>query len=64
MAAAGAIFFELDTIRVVPPVLLGGVIPFFTLRTFHGDDRSVSSASRHNLDKYPLGIPYPDDGMP
>jgi len=31
---------ELETIRIVPPILLGGVITFLAVATLKGDDRS------------------------
>jgi hypothetical protein len=38
--AAPAVLVELQAVRIVAPVLLGGVIPLFTVITLKGNDRA------------------------
>jgi hypothetical protein len=54
MAATRAILAQFDTVRIVAPILLGGVISFPALNTFKGDYRTNTSFSRHTLTFIPI----------
>jgi hypothetical protein len=54
LAATRAIFAQFDAVRIVAPILLGGVISLPAFDTLKGDDRTHTFFSRHTYTFIPI----------